>query len=148
MLDFYREELFPLLDSLYNCNKDRLIWAHSGLGALFCTYLLVGPDRQFDGILSSSPSFKWMTDYVDKENAFEELAKKDKIFYYLTFGGNEGEPHMGEIYDRTKKFKERWENEAPDNLIWKYELSENNNHFTNAIETYSDGLLMYFNEMK
>lgn len=148
MLEFYGEELFPLLDSIYNCRKDRLIWSHSALGGIFCTYVLLGPDRQFNGILSSSPSLKWMPDYTNKENAFEELAKKDKVFYYLTFGSNEGETYMGEMYDNVKKFKERLENEAPENLIWKYQLNENNTHFTNAIETYSDGLILYFNKMK
>ena len=148
MLEFYRIELFPLLDTLYNCRKDKLIWSHSALGGIFCTYVLLGPDSQFNGILSSSPSLKWMPDYVDKENAFEELAKKDKVFYYLTFGSNEGDSYMGDMYDKVKKFKERLENEAPDNLIWKYQLNDNNTHFTNAIESYSDGLLLYFNEMK
>ena len=148
MLEFYRKELFPLLDSLYNCRKDRLIWSHSALGGIFCTYVLLGSDKQFNGILSSSPSLQWMSDYVDKENAFDELAKKDRVFYYLTFGSNEGDTYMGEMYGRVKKFKERLEKEAPNNLIWRYQLNENNNHFTNAIETFSDGLILYFNEMQ
>ncbi|WP_461643628.1 alpha/beta hydrolase [Labilibaculum euxinus] len=147
MLEFYSVELFPLLDSLYNCGKDRILWSHSALGGIFCTYALLGPDGQFNGILSSSPSLKWMPDYVDKENAFEELAKKDKVFYYLTFGSDEGDNYMGDMYDKVKKFKQRLEKEAPSNLIWKYQLNENNNHLTNALETYSDGLILYFKEM-
>jgi predicted alpha/beta superfamily hydrolase len=148
MLEFYRIELFPLLDSLYNCQKDKIIWSHSALAGIFCTYILLGSDRQFNGILSSSPNLKWMSDYIDKNNAFEELAKKDKVFYYLTFGSNEGDTYMGEMYDQVKKFKQRLEKEAPVNLVWKFQLNENNNHFTNAVETYSDGLILYFKEMK
>jgi predicted alpha/beta superfamily hydrolase len=148
MLDFYRFELFPLMDSLYHCTEDRLIWAHSALGAIFCTYLLLGPDTQFTGILSSSPNLRWMQDYVKKDHAFEEVAKKGKLFYYLTFGSNEGENSMGEMFQNVLDFKTRLENEAPENLIWKYQLNENNNHFTNAIETYIDGLILYFKYMK
>lgn len=148
MLEFYKKELFPLLASRYNCRKDRIIWAHSGLSGIFCTYLLLGPDKQFNGIISSSPNLKWMTDYIDKENVFEELAKKDKMFYYLTFGSNEGDDYMGNMYTGVKKFRDKLEKEAPKNLIWKYQLNENNNHFTNAIETYADGLILYFNEIK
>lgn len=148
MLDFYRYELFPLIDSLYHCTDDRLIWAHSGLGAIFCTYILLGPNTQFTGIISSSPNLKWMQDYIKKDNAFEEVAKKDKIFYYLTIGSNEGEDYMGEMFQNVRDFKIRLENEAPDNLIWKYQLNENDNHFTNAVETYTDGLILYFQMMK
>ncbi len=148
MLEFYKKELFPLIDTLYHCNNHRLIWAHSALGGIFCTYLLLGPDTQFDGIISSSPSLKWMPDYVDKKNALDQLSKKDTMYYYLTFGSNEGPDYMGEMYDKVKVFKDRLEKEAPKNLIWKFQLNENNNHFSNAFETYSDGLMWYFNQVK
>jgi len=148
MLDFYRTELFPLLDSCYHCGNDKIIWAHSGLGGIFCTYLLLGSDNQFNGILSSSPNLKFMRDYIEKENAFADLAKKGNVFYYLTFGSNEGEDYMSGMYTEVKQFKEKLEKEAPDNLIWKYQLNENNDHFTNAVETFTDGLILYFGMMK
>jgi len=148
ILKFYRFELFPILDSLYNCNDERIIWAHSALGGLFCTYLLLGPDSQFTGILSSSPNLRWMHEYIEKDNVFTEVSKKGKLFYYLTFGSNEGENYMGEMYQKVQEFKEILQNEAPDNLLWKYQLNENNNHFTNAIETYIDGLILYFENMR
>lgn len=148
MLDFYRDELFPVLDSLYHCSQDRIIWAHSGLGGIFCTYLLLGPDSQFSGILSSSPNLKWTQEYVKMDDVFGLLSNKGKVFYYLTFGSNEGEAYMGNMYQLVKEFKDRLDNEAPDNLIWRFQLYENNNHFTNAIETYMDGLILYFKLMK
>ena len=148
MLEFYHFELFPLLDSLYNLTEDKIIWAHSGLAGIFCTYLLLGPDNQFTGILSSSPNLQWMQEYINKENAFEFLLKKKKVFYFLTFGGNEPEVYMGRMYQQVQDFNEKLKAEAPINLTWKYQLNENNNHFTNAIETYVEGLIMYFNIMK
>ncbi|MFC2112923.1 alpha/beta hydrolase [Bacteroidota bacterium] len=148
MLEFYKTELFPVLEANYNCNDQRILWAHSGLGGIFCTYLLVGPDRQFSGILSSSPNLKFLQeDYLTKENVFESVKGKGKLFYYLTFGSNEDEAYMGRMFQQTKELKERLENEAPENLVWKYRLYEGNNHFTNAIETYMDGLILYFNLM-
>ena len=148
MLEHYRLELFPLLDSLYSCSGDKLIWSHSALGGTFCTYLLLSPDNQFTGILSSSPNFKFVREYIEKENAFEQLSKKGEIFYYLTFGGNEAEEYMGSMFDGVKSFAAKLENESPDNLNWKYVVNENNNHFTNAVETYIDGVMLYFNERK
>jgi len=148
MLEFYRYELFPLLDSLYHISVDKIIWAHSGLGGIFCTYLLLGPDAQFTGILSSSPNLKWMHEYITKEDAFAELAKKGEVFYYLTFGSSEDEAYMGEMFQQVQELKEKLENEAPNNLVWEYQLNENNNHFTNAIETYMDGLILYFEHMQ
>jgi predicted alpha/beta superfamily hydrolase len=149
MLDFYRYELFPLLDSLYSVSGDRIIWAHSALAGIFCTYLLLGPDNQFTGIISSSPNLRWiMNDYVDIDDPFDDLSKKGKVFYYLTFGGNEAEAYMGEMYHNVQELKTKLESGAPDNLIWRYRLNENNNHFTNAIETYVEGLIFYFKVMK
>jgi predicted alpha/beta superfamily hydrolase len=148
MLQFYRKELFPLLDSLYRCTNDRIIWAHSALGGIFGTYLLIGPDTQFTGIISSSPALRWMKDYMSQDDIFKETAKKGKIFYYLTFGSQEEEAYMGDMYQQVQDFKQRLEKEAPDNLIWRYQLNENNNHFTNAVESYLDGLILYFKLMQ
>ena len=147
-LEFFRTELFPMLESHYPCTGDRIIWAHSALGGMFSTYLLIGPDDQFTGIISSSPALKWMTDYIYQEAIFNETAKKGKMFYYLTFGSNEAEAYMGEMYQKVQEFRQRLENEAPDNLIWQFQLNENNNHFTNAVESYIDGLILYFKLMQ
>lgn len=148
MLEYYRRELFPLLDSLYQCTNDRIIWAHSALGGIFGTYLLIGPDTQFTGIISSSPALKWMKDYIYRKNVFKETARKGKMFYYLTFGSDEAEAYKGDMYRMVQDLKNRLEEQAPDNLTWKYQLNENNNHFTNAIESYLDGLILYFKLMK
>jgi predicted alpha/beta superfamily hydrolase len=144
MLEFYKLELFPLLDSIYNSTKDRLIWAHSALAGIFCTYLLLGPDNQFDGILSSSPNLKWMQEYISKDGAFDLLSKKKKSFYYLTFGGNEAEAYMEKMYPQVQDFVKKLEEEAPENLVWHYQFNDNNTHFTNALETYMEGLKTYF----
>jgi predicted alpha/beta superfamily hydrolase len=148
MLDFYREELFPCLAARYHCTEQRIIWAHSGLGGIFCTYLLLGPDDQFSGILSSSPNLRWMQEYVKDDTAFVKLARKGRIFYYLTFGSAEEEAYMGSMYKGVEEFRERLEKEAPGNLVWKFQLYENNNHFTNALETFIDGLRLYFKLME
>ena len=141
-------ELTVALHYVFNLPEDKIIWAHSGLAGIFCTYLLLGPDNQFTGILSSSPNLRWMQEYINKEDPFGSLSKKKKVFYFLTFGGNETEAYMGRMYQQVQDFNEKLKAEAPENLTWKYQLNENNNHFTNAIETYVEGLIMYFNIMK
>jgi predicted alpha/beta superfamily hydrolase len=147
-LEFFKTELFPMLESRYSCTGDRIIWTHSALGGLFGTYLLIGPDDQFTGIISSSPALKWITDYISQEAIFKETAKKGKMFYYLTFGSKEADAYMGDMYQKVQELRQRLENEAPDNLIWQYQLNENNNHFTNAVESYIDGLILYFRLMQ
>ena len=148
MLNFYDQELFPLLDSMYNCKNERIIWAHSGLGGLFCTYILIGPDEQFNGILSSSPNLKLMDEYLNNTYTFDRLAEKDTVFYYLTIGSKETVSSKGEARTDIQQFKQSLEKDAPNNLIWKFQLNENNDHFTNAIDTYIDGLILYFQEFK
>jgi predicted alpha/beta superfamily hydrolase len=148
MLQFYSLELFPLLASRYALTADRIIWAHSALGGIFGTYLLIGPDNQFTGIISSSPALRWMQDYTSREDLFRETEGKGKLFYYLTFGGQEAESYMGDMYQRVQDFRRRLEQEAPDNLIWQYRLNENDNHFTNAVESYLEGLILYFRSMR
>lgn len=148
MLEHFKTELFPMLESEYHCSQERIIWAHSGLAGIFCTYLLLGPDRQFSGIIASSPNLRFVEkDYLMKENPFEELARKGKRFFYLTFGGEEADVYMESLAPKVGEFADRLEIEAPDNLIWEYRYNENNTHFTNALETYMEGVISYFMEM-
>lgn len=52
---------------------------------------------------------------------------------------------MEDIYKFVQNFKDKLELDSPDNLNWHYRFYEKNNHFTNAIEIYMDGLILYFN---
>jgi len=148
ILEHLRSEVFPVLDSLYHIGTDRILWGHSAIGGLFCTYALLGPDTQFTGILSSSPNLRFTQEYIDRPDAFAQLATKHRTFYYLTFGGDEAPAYMGEMYDLVRALNARLERGAPGNLVWKYSFLEDNNHFTNAIETYVDGLKLYFGAME
>lgn len=148
MLEFFSNELFPFIESKYHGSKEKIIWAHSAPGGLFCTYLLLGSNNQFSGIISSSPNLRGVQEYITAENTFEKLSKKGKIFYYLSFGTNENEQFMKGMYKQVLEFKEKLEKEAPENLKWVYRDNQDNNHFTNAIESYVDGLKLYFEMMK
>lgn len=148
MLKFYNDELFPLLETKFRCSEDRIIWAHSGLGGIFCTYLLLGPDDQFSGILSSSPNLKWIQQYIVPTDAFRLVSEKENLFYYLTIGSEEIEGESAEMYKYVSEFRDKLTESAPENLNWHYRLYNQNNHFSNAIETYMDGLMLYFKETK
>lgn len=148
ILEYFSKEFFPLVDSRFNGTGKKLIWAHSAPGGLFCTYLLLGQDKQFSGIISSSPNLKGVQEYINSENAFDNLSKKDTTFYYLSFGTDEAKIFQKRMHPQILEFKAKLENEAPDNLKWIYRNNEHNNHFTNAIESYIDGLKLYFEMMK
>jgi predicted alpha/beta superfamily hydrolase len=149
MLEFFEKELFPQLESGYNCTTERIIWAHSAMAGIFCTYLLVGPDSQFSGIISSSPNLSFMEpDYLSKEDVFAKLGEKHRMFYYMSFGGNEAKTYMENMAPRVEKLAKMLEAKAPENLTWEYHLNENNTHFSNAIETYIEGVMAYFSYAK
>jgi hypothetical protein len=148
ILEFFSKKLFPFLESKYNCSKERIIWAHSAPGGLFCTYLLLGPDKQFSGIISSSPNLRGNQEYINAENAFEKLSQRDTTFYYLSFGTNENEMFMGKMRQQVQEFKEKLDKAAPENLKWIYRDNENSNHLTNALKSYIDGIKLYFEMME
>jgi predicted alpha/beta superfamily hydrolase len=148
ILEFFSKELFPFIESKYNGSKERIIWAHSAPGGLFCTYLLLGSDVQFSGIISSSPNLRGNQEYINAENAFEKLSQKDTMFYYLSFGTNENEMFMGTMYQQVQEFKAKLDKDAPENLKWIYRDNENSNHLTNALKSYIDGIKLYFEMME
>lgn len=148
IIEYFSKELFPLIESKHNGSEEKMIWAHSAPGGLFCTYLLLGSDNQFSGIISSSPNLRGVQEYINIEKPFDKLSKKDTTFYYLSFGTDENEMYMKGMYKQVQEFKEKIENEAPENLKWIYRDNEHNNHFTNAIESYIDGIKLYFEMMK
>ncbi len=38
ILEFYSKELFPFIESKYHGSGDKIIWAHSAVGGLFCYF--------------------------------------------------------------------------------------------------------------
>lgn len=144
ILKFYSEELFPFIDSMFPSSQERIIWAHSGLAGLFCTYILLGDCRLFSGIISSSPNLKWVQEYIKGDDVFNVLSTKGEIFYYLSFGEDEEDIYQGDMYRFIREFRDKLDQNAPGNLRWFYRLNEHNNHFTNAVESYVDGLKLYF----
>jgi predicted alpha/beta superfamily hydrolase len=144
ILDFFSKELFPFIESTYNGTGSKIIWAHSAPGGLFCTYVLLGQDRQFSGIISSSPNLRGVQEYIQSEESYHTLSQKDPTFYYFSFGTEEEEMFREGLHPQILEFRDILENRAPDNLVWIYRSNEHNNHFTNAIESYIDGLKLYF----
>lgn len=148
ILEYFSKELFPFIKTNYHGSEEKIIWAHSAPGGLFCTYLLLGSDNQFSGIISSSPNLRGVQEYIATEKPFDKLSKKDTTFYFLSFGTDENEMFMKGMYKQVQELKEKLENKAPKNLKWIYRDNEHKNHFTNAIESYVDGMKLYFDMMK
>jgi hypothetical protein len=92
----------------------------------------------------SSPNLRGVQEYIQSEESFINLSQKDTTFYYLSFGTNEEEIFREGLQPQILNFRDILENEAPDNLKWIYRSNEHNNHFSNAIESYIDGLNLYF----
>ncbi len=144
ILEFFSKELFPFIDAEYHGSGNKILWAHSAVGGLFCTYALLGPDIQFSGIIESSPNLKGDQEYIHSEKSFDTMSRKSNTFFYLSFGKNEEEVFMGDMYKQVLEFKEILDKSAPQNLKWIYRENENCNHFSNALKSYTDGIKLYF----
>lgn len=137
MIAFYRDELFPFLESRYNIGM-KILWGHSFVG-FFTIYVMLEEPGLFDAYLATSPVFRFMDQVFDPETMFEKVSDRD-IRFYMSLGGEE---LVGEA---TKNFALRLESDAPESLIWEFSVKPDKTHDSNAIMGYMDGLEFIFRE--
>ena len=145
MLRFISQELFPYLDSTYGINYNRsVLWSHSGMGGLFGLNTLLSSDTTFNGFIISSPNFLFAKEYLDTENPFDNLKKRDTIVLYLTCGSSEFDKYQAPFEELDKNMK----NGSISNLKWKIQINQARNHHTSAYAGIIDRLQYYFNEIE
>ena len=137
MIDFFEKELFPYLRSQYRISE-KLLWGHSWLG-VFSTYVMLSRPDTFDGYIASSPSYRFIADYLSSPDLFSKVAGKDCKFYF-SFGSEE------KIDEFASTFEERLKVDAPADLKWKFKIYDGKNHDSNGIMTYMDGLEFFFSK--
>lgn len=143
MLVYFSTELFPFLASHYSLTQDRVLWAHSALGGFFATYVMLRSPSTFTGIIATSPSLRWIWDYVDTEGAFEAWQENDSVSYHISYGGLEiaEDEQMNNLSNAIRTILE---SKAPKNLDWHFSINENRNHDTNGLVGFMNGLIQYF----
>lgn len=135
MIRFYREELFPLLESQFNIGR-KILWGHSWLGS-FSTYVLLTAPGLFQACMSTSPMYRFLAPRFESPALFEALENEPRSLY-LSLGS------MEEENPALKRFLERLETDAPGTLTWKFRLNEGKNHDSNALSSYMEALEWVF----
>lgn len=137
MIAFYRDELFPYLESQYSTGK-KILWGHSWVGFFTIYVMLTEPDL-FDAYIATSPTFRFLEQVFDPEGMFNKLSGKD-IQFYMSLGGEEL------VGGATRNFALKLESDAPESLVWEFTVKPGKNHDSNAIVGYLDGLEFIFRE--
>ncbi len=130
---FFRNELFPHIESNYKGGKDRTVTGGS-TGALFVFYTLLSQPDLFNGYIGSSPSLYWDSHVMDKILAeFPANSIKQKTRAWLSWGGLE-------ISDDSKVFAKKLAAKKIANLEFGYAAVENAGHASVNPECYTRGL--------
>lgn len=139
-LSFIELELLPHLESTYAINDNRILSGYSA-GGSFVLYSMVTKPGLFTGYFAFSPA-AWYDDSVVVEEFSKTIAQTQgrPIFFYLSLGGDENEIITGSFEGLLKVL----ENQAPTNLFWQYNYSENADHGENPVVSVPIALTKYY----
>lgn len=141
MLSFIKDELIPKIDSDYNTNKYRLLVGHSFGGIFSVNALMKAPDL-FNAHISISPSMWWdRQNLLTKADSFLQSRDTLDVFYYMTMG-NEGGFMLGGAMKLAALFEEK----APENFEWDFELMETETHGSVPHRSTYNGLEAIFKD--
>ena len=137
MIQFYREELFPYLESEFNTGR-KILWGHSWLGS-FSTYVMLTSPDLFDAYMSTSPTYRFISPRFESPGLFDAIGDKSLMFY-LSRGSEEPES------EEARRFLEQLEEKSPGTLKWKFSLNQEKNHDSNSLSSYMEALEWFFGE--
>lgn len=133
---FFNEELFPYMNDNYRTDSFNILFGHSYLG-LFSLYCLKKYPNTFDAYIAGSPSLnnKLLSDFMFS-NDFSVRELVQNKFLYFSIGGLENKENI----DKVNQFTAYLESKSPNNLFWKSDVIDHEDHDTNAIRTLLNGL--------
>ena len=138
-LGFIKNELIPIIDSLYRTDKTRILSGFS-LGGLFTLYMMSVEPHLFDNYIAGSPYLK--NDIEMLENRIETLPSSSgmkKLFVSVGELENKEDYHgpIRRILDIASE---------KENLHIKFKEFDKGTHFTTPSEALAYGLTFIFNE--
>lgn len=123
-LKFLVEELVPYIESNYRTAPYRILMGASNSG-LFTVYsLLIEPDA-FNAYLAVSPMLGWNPEFMFEKA--EEFFKNDVSVNRILFMSY-GDEDYERVVQQVPEFVKLLEVKAPDTLLWKAEIIENDGH--------------------
>ncbi len=136
---FFREELFPFIDSEYRTHDYRVLIGHS-FGGLFAIHALVNEPDTFDAYLAISPSL-WWDDQLLVEQAEEFFSNNKKLekTLYMTMGNEGGDMRGGML-----KLEGVLTEQKPSGFEWASRVMEEETHASVPYRSTRQGLEYIF----
>lgn len=143
-LSFVETELIPFVDKNYRTLPYRICSGHS-MGALCVTHAFLSHTNMFNAYIALSPPLYW-DDGLLLRTAEEKLAGKNLKYkqFYFGIGANEDPSTIGDAHDFAKILKLKASNE----LAWKLDYQENEDHGSGAINGLINGLRFIYTGWK
>ncbi|XOV79032.1 MAG: alpha/beta hydrolase [Aestuariibacter sp.] len=138
-LAFFKDIVFPYVESKYRIDPENRTYAGNSLGGLFGAYVLFISPETFSSYIIGSPSVWFNDNYLLSLDA-QKSTHKTKV--YLSVGSLE-RPQFGEREDMVQGAKllaEKIQKESPDNVILNFRIIDGASHSTAFPTTLIQGL--------
>lgn len=138
-IQFLEKELIPKIDKDYRTIDERIYFGWEMAAGLGVEILADSPSL-FNGYLLSSPTHV-SNDRLEKANRLLTSTFSQKLMVYASLGSVETwatEPmaHLDSLFQEHR----------PENVRWKYNLSDDENHYTTPLTTINEGLKAFFSD--
>ena len=144
-ISFIKNELKPFVNSNFRTSGVDILFGHSSAGG-FTLNILRNQSNLFDGYISASPSISMKKERIQQYKDFlkSQHGKVNKSLY-ITMGGlaDEGVAIRPENIEFLIKLLEE---DAPENISWKFDHHPEQNHMTSPYLTLFRGLSWVFRD--
>lgn len=138
-LTFFRNELFPYIESNYRADPDKRVLMGCSLGGLFTLYTLYTQPDLFFGYIAASPALAWDNRIlIQSEEKFARQVVSTPKRLYLTVG--DVELSAATFRDFAKQISKR----NYKNVSLESKILENTGHSGTKAETFARGLQYVF----
>ncbi len=139
-LSFVKTEWIEEIEKKFSTSKERVLVGHS-FGGVFTLHSFFTEPSLFDAYLALGTS-AWIADFVlidEAKNCFSKPLDSNP-FVYMAVGEGDGGPTVPSSQQLAKVF----EDEAPSNLEWYFDITSKTDHFKNFISGTHEGFMALF----
>lgn len=138
--NYLEKELLPYIDNTYRTLPSERVFFGWQRAAAFGVEVLASKPNLFKGYFIASPTFLTAKRISDVGTLLDKNTFSDNYLYF-TLGKVEAWS-----LDSTNNLAELLKKKANNNLRWKYDLFENENHYSTTIVTMNKGLKSFFQD--
>jgi len=138
--NFLEKELLPFIDNTYRTLPSERVFFGWERAAAFGVEVFASKPGLFKGYFIASPTFLTDKRVSDIGKLLDEKSSLDNYLYF-TLGSVESWS-----LDNTNGLAQLLKNKAKEKLRWKYDLFEDENHYTTTIVTMNKGLKFFFQD--